>query len=60
MNEVQDIDRDIEEAVERLSSKSPKPPRRVKGRALLEKKTAIPALKQSFAHAGPDIQWKIR
>jgi K+-transporting ATPase ATPase B chain len=58
MNEVQDIEHDIDEAVERLSSKQTKPPRRVKRRALVEKKTAIPALKQSFVMLRPDIQWK--
>ena len=44
--------------MENLSSKSTKPPRRVKRRALLEKNTAIPALKQSFVMLRPDIQWK--
>jgi K+-transporting ATPase ATPase B chain len=58
MNEVQDIEHDIEEAVERLSSKQTKPPRRVKRRALFEKRTALPALKQSFVMLRPDIQWK--
>lgn len=32
--------------------------RRLKRRALLEKETAIPALKQAFVMLRPDIQWK--
>jgi K+-transporting ATPase ATPase B chain len=35
-----------------------RPPRRVKPRRLLEKETALPALKQAFVMLRPDIQWK--
>jgi len=52
------VEHNVEEFMENLSSKSAKPPRRVKRRALLEKNTAIPALKQSFVMLRPDIQWK--
>ena len=52
------VEHNVEEIMESLSSKSAKPPRRVKRRALLEKNTAIPALKQSFVMLRPDIQWK--
>jgi len=38
--------------------KSKKPPRRTRARKLLEKETAIAALKQSFVMLRPDIQWK--
>jgi potassium-transporting ATPase ATP-binding subunit len=58
MNEVQDIEHNIEEMVETHYPQTPKPLRRVKRRTLLEKKTAIPALKQSFIMLRPDIQWK--
>ena len=58
MSEVQNIEQKVEEVAGSLSSKSMKPPHRVKRRALLEKKTAIPALKQSFIMLRPDIQWK--
>jgi K+-transporting ATPase ATPase B chain len=34
------------------------PHRRVKPRRLIEKETAIPALKQAFAMLRPDVQWK--
>ncbi len=58
MSEVQNIEQNAEKVVGSLSSKSTKPPRRVKRRALLEKKTALPAFKQSFVMLRPDIQWK--
>jgi K+-transporting ATPase ATPase B chain len=58
MNEVQDIEHNIEEMLETHYPQTPKPLRRVKRRSLLEKKTAIPALKQSFVMLRPDIQWK--
>ncbi len=58
MSEIQTVEPSVEEVMESLSSKSAKPPRRVKRRALLEKSTAIPALKQSFVMLRPDIQWK--
>ena len=58
MSEIQTAAPSVEEVMENLSSKSAKPPRRVKRRALLEKNTAIPALKQSFIMLRPDIQWK--
>jgi potassium-transporting ATPase ATP-binding subunit len=35
----------------------PKPPKRIKSRRLLEKKTALAALKQAFIMLRPDIQW---
>jgi K+-transporting ATPase ATPase B chain len=35
-----------------------KPHRRVKPRRLIEKETALPALKQAFAMLRPDVQWK--
>jgi potassium-transporting ATPase ATP-binding subunit len=52
------LQQEIEELTKKQSSKSKKPPRRVKGRALLEKKTFIPALKQSFVMLRPDMQWR--
>ncbi len=52
------VEHNVDEIMENLSSKEAKPPRRVKRRALLEKNTAIPALKQSFVMLRPDIQWK--
>ncbi len=58
MSEVQDVLNEKEEILGSSSSKSKKPPRRVRARALLEKKTALPALKQSFIMLRPDIQWK--
>lgn len=58
MNEVQDIEPNVEEMAESSSSKSKKPPRRVRARKLLEKDTAMAALKQSFVMLRPDIQWK--
>ena len=41
-----------------LSPGQPQPLRRVKGRALLEKETALKAFKQAFVMLRPDIQWK--
>lgn len=41
-----------------LSPGQPQPLRRVKRRALLEKGTAIAALKQAFLMLRPDVQWK--
>ena len=35
-----------------------RPPRRIKPQRLLEKKTAVAALKQAFVMLRPDIQWK--
>ena len=35
-----------------------RPPRRIKSQRLLEKKTAVAALKQAFVMLRPDIQWK--
>ncbi len=58
MSEIQNLEPSVEEVMESLSSKSAKPPRRVKRRALLEKNTALPALKQSFIMLRPDIQWR--
>jgi K+-transporting ATPase ATPase B chain len=58
MNEVQGIEPNVEEMTEVSSSKSRKPPRRVRARRLLEKDTAMAALKQSFVMLRPDIQWK--
>jgi len=58
MIEVQNIDQEVEEAEGSHSSKSAKPPHRDRSRALLEKKTLIPALKQSFVMLRPDLQWK--
>jgi K+-transporting ATPase ATPase B chain len=58
MNEVQDFEPKVEEITERSSSKLKKPPRRVRARKLLEKETAMAALKQSFVMLRPDIQWK--
>ncbi len=58
MSEIQTVQPNVEEVMESLSSKSAKPPRRVKRRALLEKNTALPALKQSFVMLRPDIQWR--
>ena len=58
MSEVHTVEQNVEEIMEGLFSKSAKPPRRVKRRALLEKNTALPALKQSFVMLRPDIQWK--
>jgi K+-transporting ATPase ATPase B chain len=40
------------------SEGQPKSPRKVKSQNLLEKKTAIAALKQAFIMLRPDIQWK--
>ncbi len=48
----------VEERTKGHTSKLTKPLRRVKGRALFEKKTVIPALKQSFVMLRPDLQWK--
>ncbi|HTY12464.1 MAG TPA: potassium-transporting ATPase subunit KdpB [Bacteroidota bacterium] len=58
MSEVRVLEHKVEGAVESLSSKTSKPPRRSKRRALLEKTTALPALKQSFLMLRPDVQWK--
>ena len=58
MSAVQNISHDIEEIVEAHYPQEPKPLHRVKRRALLEKKTAVAALKQSFIMLRPDIQWK--
>jgi K+-transporting ATPase ATPase B chain len=58
MSAIQVVQPNVEEVMESLSSKSAKPPRRVKRRALLEKNTALPALKQSFVMLRPDIQWR--
>jgi K+-transporting ATPase ATPase B chain len=58
MSEIQNKVQNVEEIAGTLSSKIKKPPHRVKGRALLEKKTAISALKQSFIMLRPDFQWK--
>ena len=41
-----------------LTPEQPRPPRRIKRRGLLEKGTAIAALKQAFVMLRPDIQWK--
>ena len=57
MSELHNLEPNVEKT-ENLFSKSTKPPRRVKGRALFEKNTVIPALKQSFVMLRPDIQWK--
>jgi K+-transporting ATPase ATPase B chain len=35
-----------------------KPPRKAKSQKLLEKKTAIAAIKQAFIMLRPDIQWR--
>ena len=58
MSELHILDPNVERMTENYSSKSTKPPRRVKGRALFEKNTVIPAFKQSFVMLRPDIQWK--
>ncbi len=41
-----------------LSLETPRPQRRVKPKALLEKETAVAALKQAFVMLRPDTQWK--
>jgi K+-transporting ATPase ATPase B chain len=41
-----------------LPPEQPRPVRRLKRRALLEKETTIAALKQAFLMLRPDIQWK--
>ncbi|MGO9952050.1 MAG: potassium-transporting ATPase subunit KdpB [Dissulfurispiraceae bacterium] len=38
-------------------SESQKPPKRMKSRGLMDKETALAALKQSFVMLRPDIQW---
>src|SRR5271169_755000 len=50
---------DVTEEIPELSQPTglPKPPKRVKSRRLLEKGTAITALKQAFIMLRPDIQW---
>jgi K+-transporting ATPase ATPase B chain len=58
MSEVKNKKHNIEEDAGILSSKSQMPQRRVTRRALLEKTTLLPALKQSFVMLRPDIQWK--
>ena len=58
MSELHILDPNVELMTKNYSSKTTKPPRRVKGRALFEKNTVIPAFKQSFVMLRPDIQWK--
>ncbi|HUI30768.1 MAG TPA: potassium-transporting ATPase subunit KdpB [Candidatus Acidoferrales bacterium] len=58
MNEVQDIASEVEDMKNMSTSKSKKPLRRVRARKLLERETAMAALKQSFVMLRPDIQWK--
>ncbi len=49
----------VTEAIPEKSQPSglPKPPKRIKGRRLLEKETTVAALKQAFVMLRPDIQW---
>ena len=56
MNDVSDITETIQ--VAHSTPGLPQSPRRYKPRRLLEKETAIAALKQAFIMLRPDIQWK--
>ncbi len=58
MSEVRNKKHKVEEDAGTPSSKLQMPLRRVTRRALLEKTTLLPALKQSFVMLRPDIQWK--
>jgi len=56
MNRVAGVKELLQEAL--LPSEQPRPQRRIKGKALLERETALAALKQAFIMLRPDTQWK--
>src|SRR5271157_5040978 len=55
MNKVSNVRITVPEADQ--PSGRQKPPKRMKSRSLMDKKTALSALKQSFIMLRPDIQW---
>jgi len=56
MSEVSNIGKAVEQYS--LPAGQPRPMRRMKRKALLEKETTVTALKQAFAMLRPDVQWK--
>src|SRR5208283_38787 len=56
MNKVSNVKITLPEADQ--PSGRQKPPKRMKSRSLMDKETALSALKQSFVMLRPDIQWK--
>ena len=56
MNRVADVKESLREVP--LSSEQPRPQRRMKRKPLLERDTAVAALKQAFIMLRPDTQWK--
>ena len=56
MNEATALTEPVREA--RMSAEQPRPLRRMKPQQLLEKETAVRALKQAFVMLRPDTQWK--
>src|SRR5271157_2660382 len=56
MNRVAGVKESLQEAP--LTSEQPLPQRRIKGKVLLERETALAALKQAFIMLRPDTQWK--
>jgi len=56
MSEVSNIGKAVEQYP--LPAGPPRPMRRMKRKALLEKETTVTALKQAFVMLRPDVQWK--
>jgi potassium-transporting ATPase ATP-binding subunit len=56
MNRVAGVKESLQEAP--MFSEQPRPQRRIKGKALLERETALAAFKQAFIMLRPDTQWK--